>query len=605
MLFKACLVLKALILVFPLDSATRFCILVLPSIASIVPKKKGKKTYYYAVESARVNGQPRIVHQDYLGTAERVAALVKDRSAPVPVAATAREFGLSGALWLAAKQTGVFDLLQSLWPEPRSGPSPAHYILLAAIHRICEPGPKTEVQDWYERTALPTLWHFPADRFTSQAFWDCFESILPAAGLAQPDAPDPLDLAQSRLLALWQQRHPATRRLLAYDTTNFYTYIASTNDRASLPQRGHNKQGRHNLRQVGLSYLLDGENGISICHHVYSGETCDADEFSVALERIGRMLDENKIERESVTLVFDKGSASVPNTVLLEESRTGWISALPWNQAPEQLRSRAVEPLPQCSSNLPGVRAAAEKILVHGKEYLCVIKYSASFAGEQLHSLATSMAKAMQSLRRLSIELTKPKCRYTEQGIRAKISRLLSAQFLEELIPYQLEHRDGCWRLQYDLAPKCFENLTQQRLGRTVLITNRMDWTAEQVAAGYGGQQHIERVFRGLKDGHWLGWGPMFHWTDRKIRIHAFYCMLGISLLQYLHKQAEAAWSGVTLEELIDQLKEIRQIVLLYPPQGDKGPNRSATVLAKQSLAQQELAKGLGLDLLFENPRRR
>jgi hypothetical protein len=25
----------------------------------------------------------------------------------------------------------------------------------------------------------------------------------------------------------------------------------------------------------------------------------------------------------------------------------------------------------------------------------------------------------------------------------------------------------------------------------------------------------------------------MHHWTDRKIRIHAFYCMLGISLLQY------------------------------------------------------------------------
>ena len=55
-----------------------------PAMASIVPKKKGKKTYYYAVESARVNGKPRIVHQDYLGTAEKIAALVKDRSAPVP-----------------------------------------------------------------------------------------------------------------------------------------------------------------------------------------------------------------------------------------------------------------------------------------------------------------------------------------------------------------------------------------------------------------------------------------------------------------------------------------------------------------------------------------
>ncbi len=60
-----------------------------------------------------------------------------------------------------------------------------------------------------------------------------------------------------------------------------------------------------------------------------------------------------------------------------------------------------------------------------------------------------------------------------------------------------------------------------------VLLTNRMDWTAEQVALGYSAQQDVERVIRGLKDGDWLGWGPMYHWTDRKIRIHAFYCMLG------------------------------------------------------------------------------
>jgi hypothetical protein len=51
---------------------------------------------------------------------------------------------------------------------------------------------------------------------------------------------------------------------------------------------------------------------------------------------------------------------------------------------------------------------------------------------------------------------------------------------------------------------------------------------------------------------HWLGWGPMHHWTDRKIRIHAFYCMLGISLPQYVHKQAQTAWDGITEEHPID-----------------------------------------------------
>jgi hypothetical protein len=86
-------------------------------MASLVKKKKGNRLYYYLVESARVDGQPRIVHQAYLGTAEKLAELVQQKTAPVPVSATLRDFGLPGALWLAAKHSGVWPLLESLWPS--------------------------------------------------------------------------------------------------------------------------------------------------------------------------------------------------------------------------------------------------------------------------------------------------------------------------------------------------------------------------------------------------------------------------------------------------------------------------------------------------------
>src|SRR6202166_5413987 len=284
-------------------------------MASLVKKKKGSRLYYYLVESARVDGQPRIVHQAYLGTAEKLAELIQQKSAPVPLSATLRDFGLSGALWLAAKQSGVWPLLESLWPAPRSGPGPAHYLLLAAIHRICDPGPKTEVSNWYDHTILTSEWEFPAERFTSQALWDAFEQILPEGEQTLSLENDPLEKAQLRLLGLWKEKQLVSRRLLAYDTTNFYTYIASTNTRNQLAQRGHNQQGRHNLRQVGLSYVLDGEHGLSLCHHVYPGDVADAEEFSTALARITRMLDQNQITRDTVTLVLDKGSAALANTV--------------------------------------------------------------------------------------------------------------------------------------------------------------------------------------------------------------------------------------------------------------------------------------------------
>jgi transposase len=268
------------------------------------------------------------------------------------------------------------------------------------------------------------------------------------------------------------------------------------------------------------------------------------------------------------------------------------------------LRDRGVEQLPVCGVDQPGVRAAAEKLLVHGKEYLCVLKYSACFASEQLNSITTALAKTTQNLRRFATELSKPQARFTETGIRNKISRWLSDSFVREVLHYSLEQRDNHWQLTFHIDDGALKQLWSQRLGRTVLLTNRLDWGAEQVVAGYSGQQQIERVFRGLKDGQWLAWGPMYHWTDSKIRVHAFYCMLGVSLLQHVHRQSQSGWPGLTIEQLLEQLDQIQQFTLLYPPLGDKGPDRVATVLSKQTLAQQALADCLGLEQLCSTPRR-
>jgi len=572
-------------------------------MASLIAKRKANKLYYYVVESARVHGRPRIVHQTYLGTAEKLAALIKDKTAPVPVAATVRDCGLPGALWLAATRSGLFDVLTALWPTPRSGPSMAHYLVLAAIHRICQPGPKTEVADWYAGTILPTLWDLPAERFTSQAFWDAFDQIQ-TREIDEDAGPDDLEAAQRQVLRAWKARHLVSQRVLGYDTTNFHTYFATTNTRSRLAQRGHNKQGRHHLRQVGLSYLLDGEHGLSLCHHVYPGDVPDAAELPVMLTRMTRLLDEAAIPRETVTLVFDKGPAALANTLLLNDARVGWISALPWNQAPPELRARPVEALTLCSSDHAGVRAAAERTVVHGAEYLCVLKYSASFAAEQLQSLTTSLSVVLQRLRRLARDLTHPRSRLAEAPVRRRIARWLTPAFLADIVRWDWRQEAQGPRLQFDVDHQALHQIITERLGRTLLLTNRLAWTSEQVVAAYAGQQQLEQVFRGLKEGNWLGWGPMHHWTDSKIRVHAFYCMLGISLLKFLQHHAQSAWPGLSVEQLLDELRAIHQVVLLYPPQGEKGPFRTATVLSKKTLAQQLLASTLGLDTLRLTPRR-
>jgi hypothetical protein len=109
-------------------------------------------------------------------------------------------------------------------------------------------------------------------------------------------------------------------------------------------------------------------------------------------------------------------------------------------------------------------------MLVHGKEYLCVLGYSACFASEQLHSLSATLAKATQNLRRLAAELSKPQARFAEQGIRNKITRWLSDSFLREVLHYELEKRENRWHLRFQVDQPALQHLWSQRLGRTVLL---------------------------------------------------------------------------------------------------------------------------------------
>ena len=70
-----------------------------PYMASIVGKRRGNQTYYYLVESARVDGKPRIVSQQYLGSADEVLAKLSETPAGGPKRSRHKRFGDLAAVW--------------------------------------------------------------------------------------------------------------------------------------------------------------------------------------------------------------------------------------------------------------------------------------------------------------------------------------------------------------------------------------------------------------------------------------------------------------------------------------------------------------------------
>src|SRR5680860_1184586 len=87
---------------------------------SIVGKRRGKQTYYYLVESARVDGKPRIVSQEYLGTAEEVMARLQGSGAGEPDRSQHKAFGDVAAVWGMLKRLQVADIIADVVGDRRA-----------------------------------------------------------------------------------------------------------------------------------------------------------------------------------------------------------------------------------------------------------------------------------------------------------------------------------------------------------------------------------------------------------------------------------------------------------------------------------------------------
>ena len=134
----------------------------------------------------------------------------------------------------------------------------------------------------------------------------------------------------------------------------------------------------------------------------------------------------------------------------------------------------------------------------------------------------------------------------------------------------------------------------QLAIPKRILVTDHDDWTMTDIVAGYRSQSDVESGFRQLKDPHVVGFSPMFHWTDSKIRVHVFYCVLALTIAHLMRREAHHNGLNLSVLELLATLAGIQETVLLYP--GTQGRPRARRILTDTDPTQQKLYNLFRLD---------
>jgi len=136
---------------------------------------------------------------------------------------------------------------------------------------------------------------------------------------------------------------------------------------------------------------------------------------------------------------------------------------------------------------------------------------------------------------------------------------------------------------------------SQKLFGKRILFTNRDDWPTVYVVAAYRSQSEVESGFRQMKDPHVVSFGPMHHWTDSKIRVHVFYCVLALTIAHLMRRQADNAGVDLSVRELLTTLAGIGEALLLYHG-GGKGRPRASRMPTDMDPSQRRLAELFAID---------
>jgi transposase len=548
---------------------------------SIVGKRQGNQTYYYLVESARVEGKPRIVSQQYLGSAEEVMAKLAGQAGGEPVRSQHKKFGDLAAVWSVLQRldvAGVVDAVVSRRADAAA--SVGTYMALATANRIVDPCSKAAFADWWATTAGPRWVKLPDAALDHRRFWDAMD-VLSQADLAAIET----ELGRRMVTEFGLDLSG-----LVLDMTNFATFIDSANDRAPIAQRGKAKQKRTDLRLVGLALIVTRDGGIPIVAHPYPGDRPDVTQFPTVVENLMARYRQLVDQVESLTLVYDAGQNSTDNHSVVEDSGVGFVGSLPPSDHPDLLalpttRYRHVDP-----DRFPGLTYVDTTVTALGVTRRAIITHSETLHDKQSRGFTQTIGKAISQLADLQARLARGGTRRHRDKVQAEIATILKPRWVGEVITANLTGTDPAdLRLSWHTDIRARARLEQRLFGKRILFTNRDHWTIADVVGAYRSQSEVEAGFRQLKDPHVVSFSPMHHWTDSKIRVHVFYCVLALAVAHLMRREADNAGLHLSVRELLNTLAGVQETVLLYHD-GGKGRPRARRMLTDMDPTQQRLA---------------
>ena len=566
-------------------------------MAHLHKKIKKGRPYYYIREIKRVGGKPKVVSQIYLGSVEKIAKLYQQaEKARKPLRLQSRCFGALFIVHEIEKRLDTIGLIDRIVPRAsrEKGPSIGEYFFYAWANRLIAPRSKRALSDWYRHTAVQQVRPVCLDELTSQRYWEKWDRVR---------AEDIENICRAFFARVWELQ-PLPPECLLFDTTNYYTFMSSHTD-STLCERGHNKAGRHHLRQIGLALLADRFTHLPLFYRVYEGNTHDSKVFRRVIDELFGVMCGFNQTKQRLTVVFDKGMNSEEAIHSIDDNArihfiTTYSTYFVEELAGTDLRNFAPLDIDKNRSlRAEGheeecMQAFRSRMELWGRERTVVVTFNPRTARKQGYTLE----QKLESLREALLEFRR---KYREKRAHWRGPDTIRERYLRAC--EKLHIGSQYYHLGFDTQEKTPEisfrkdhyqvSKAEALFGKNVIVTDNHDWTTEEIVQLSLDRYGVEKLFRDSKSSDHVQVNPFYHWTDSKIRCQLLTCAIALTVLRLLeitiNGEGRKRYSG---RQILEEMSHLNSTWLWYT--GKRTPEQALDTPTK---TQADVLKAFGWEI--------
>ena len=505
-------------------------------MASIIPKKKGNQDYYYIVESARVNGKPRIVSQLYLGSIERIREMQAGHKVK-PEKFSILEFGSTAAIYSILDEIGLVNSINR-HVESRGKLTIGDYILITAINRVVHPVSHRKLPEWYSHSFMKIIYPSSRNLLSGQNFWNNTHEVTDVK----------MDAMQREILH--SIMNMVDLRELFFDTTNFPTFIDQYAYDGEIARKTHSKVHRNDLLHIAIWLLVDSQ-GIPLLHSTYEANKSDVEIFGTFLEYV-KNYKEFTESIENITIIMDKGNNSDGN---INDMKCHYIGALRPSTQKDLLRI----PMDEYRKLDDGTMYYRTTAKVYGKDHAVVITYNPALAGRKEKTFDSKMEKCRAYISDYIADANRSRRKRKIGNMVKTIDGYLKEKKMNRYIEYTI---DGNGTFSVTITEK--KDLVDFMFGKNVMFTDRTDMETSSIIDHYKDRWIIEESFRKMNYDDNISVTPVFTWTDQQISLHIFVCVIALLSLRILRLKLKNSGMDMSGERALEILGNIHAVGSLY-----------------------------------------